>query len=207
MRVAPAETQSTYDEWAGAYETDVRSWGYDAPEFVARMLSAHAWRLGMPADDVRVLDAGAGSGLLGRALAEVNFSKHITATDLSAEILRLAEGTCVYERTEVADLNEGLTAFAAGEFDAVGCVGVLTYLDPGRTPCALDELVRVTRAGGLIAYTGRTDRLHEWAPVESRLSDARAWEVLEVSPPLAYLPGHAEYADKIQCVVTVCQVL
>ena len=38
----PEEIIALYDDWAsGDYDTDVSSWGYDAPERVAAMVAAH----------------------------------------------------------------------------------------------------------------------------------------------------------------------
>ncbi|MFP5379061.1 MAG: L-histidine N(alpha)-methyltransferase, partial [Vicinamibacteria bacterium] len=99
-------------------------------------------------------------------------------------------GKGVYRETLVADLSVPLDAFAAGSFDAAVLVGVFSY---GQAPAeTLDEIVRLVRSGGVVAFTMRTD-FHEQDAmgVRSRMEalEARgAWRLLECTDPLPYLP-------------------
>ncbi len=136
-----------------------------------------------------VLDAGAGTGAAGEALAARGFG-NVTAIDLSPEMLEQAAAKGVYTQTFVADLAEPLDIFPRGHFHAAILVGVFSY---GQAPAwALDEIVRVVEPGGVIAFTVRDDFFEEDAMgVRSRckeLAERGAWRLLEVSESAQYLP-------------------
>jgi uncharacterized SAM-dependent methyltransferase len=81
--------------------------------------------------------------------------------------------------------------YGADAFDAAVLVGVFSY---GQAPAfALDEMIRLVRPGGIIAFTLRTDFHEEDAMgVRSRvehLEETGAWSLIEVTDPLPYLPG------------------
>lgn len=104
--------------------------------------------------DARILDAGAGTGLLGAALAENGFAR-IDALDLSPAMLAVAEPKGIYDSLVEARLG-GPLPYETATFDAVVSSGVLTT---GHAPAScLDELVRITRPGGHIVFTLRSDR-------------------------------------------------
>lgn len=174
--VAPAEAKVLYDRWGADYTPTVVSWGYDMPRQIARRLAARTHVLPRK---LAVLDAGAGDGLSGVELRRAGLTPDIaqlTAADLSPKLLQIAagrqfEGRDVYDRTLELDLTQPLP-FASGAFDAVACVGTFTYLPPDSS--ALDELVRVTAAGGHVAYNVRCEccptptRVPPFAPASNR---------------------------------------
>ena len=68
---------SLYDSWAESYDESLRSWGYEAPEKTAQLLSdywggAHA-RTICQLDKLPILDCGCGTGLSSAALAASGF--------------------------------------------------------------------------------------------------------------------------------------
>ena len=175
----PAAVRAFYDAWAPAYAADMGAWGYAAPEAAAGMLRAEltaAARCGVAvgfgdakwrrASGTRegeavdaagpVLDAGAGDGLSGVALAAAGFER-LTAVDLSPGMLAGAAGRGCYTRLVEADLGARLP-FADSSFGVASCVGVLRHLAPpldearasGSTRLqqhsALAELIRVVRS-------------------------------------------------------------
>ena len=85
--------------------------------------------------------------------------------------------------------------FADDAFDALCCVGVLTYLPD--TEATLREFLRLVHVGGTIAYSQREDAWVErhCADVLGRLVSEGACEVLHVSEPRPYLPGSDEMGD------------
>lgn len=100
---------------------------------VARMLS-------LPRG--KVLDAGAGSGLLSLVLAEIGFD--VTAADVDRSFFRV-ENPAI--RFVVADFN-GTTPFPDGSFDAIVCLEVIEHVE---NPFALlREFGRLLTAGGTI---------------------------------------------------------
>ncbi|MEQ9372225.1 MAG: methyltransferase domain-containing protein [Coleofasciculus chthonoplastes F3-SA18-01] len=75
------QLQHKYNAWSRLYESDIgKSWQV-MPMNAARMLEKF-----MPQKDISILDAGAGTGMVGEALVELGY-KNITAIDLSSEML------------------------------------------------------------------------------------------------------------------------
>jgi uncharacterized SAM-dependent methyltransferase len=174
-----------YGAWADTYDADHEAVGFDGHRAAAELLSHY-----VPYPDVSpVLDAGAGTGAAGEALAAIGFG-NLTAVDLSAEMLDRAEAKNIYGNLVQADLGQPLDAFPANFFSAGILVGVFSY---GQAPAhTLDEMVRLVKPGGVIVFTMRTDFFEEDAMgVRSRmdaLESADAWQLSEISEPAPYLP-------------------
>ncbi|HJS49946.1 MAG TPA: MFS transporter [Gaiellaceae bacterium] len=143
-----AELRSEYDRIASAYDRElVDLMGYRSPEAVASVARRHLQA------DARILDVGAGTGLLGVALARAGFSS-LDGLDLSARMLAEARQKEIYGDLREGTLGSGLD-YETGAYDAVIAAGVLTT---GHAPAAsLDELVRITRPGGHVIFTLRSD--------------------------------------------------
>jgi predicted TPR repeat methyltransferase len=128
------------------------------------------------ARDARILDAGAGTGLLGAALCERGFVA-LDALDLSPAMLAEAEHKGIYGSLVEARLGDPLP-FADGVYDAVVACGVLTT---GHAPAScLDELVRITRSGGHVVFSLRSDATPPGYDEKlAELVSSRAWDLLE----------------------------
>ncbi|OAA80049.1 Methyltransferase domain-containing protein [Akanthomyces lecanii RCEF 1005] len=147
-----AETLATYDEWAGAYDADVQSQGYIAPELASEYVARYLSSSGASMADARILDAGCGTGLVGQHLARRG-ARHIDGVDLSPRMLDVArQHAGVYKALTAADLGQRLDV-ASGSYNVLTCVGTLTQGHVG--PDALDELRRVVKAGGIMVVTVR----------------------------------------------------
>jgi uncharacterized SAM-dependent methyltransferase/ubiquinone/menaquinone biosynthesis C-methylase UbiE len=175
-----------YAEWAESYDEDHDAIGFFGHHLTAATLAKHITRH----DVARVLDAGAGTGAAGEALHEIGF-RDIHALDLSPDMLEVARRKDVYRELGVADLGMPVDKYRKDTFDAVVLVGVFSY---GQAPAsALDEAVRLSRPGGLIVFTTRTDFHEEDAMgVRSRmeqLEQSGAWSLVEVTDPQPYLPA------------------
>ncbi len=176
-----AELTSEYNRWAGEYDTDLKALGYNAPRGGAELLASRVADKG-----ARVLDAGAGTGLVGEELHRVGFER-ITALDMSPGMLAQAEQKSVYEELVVGELGKPLP-FETGQFAGVTCIGVLTF---GHAPPeALDELVRVTAAGGPVIFSMRTDYYTDggFDIRQAALEEAGTWRLLERSAPFQAMP-------------------
>ena len=139
---------SQYNVWASEYETDLRALGFSGPRAGAETLANY-----VTDKEVKILDAGAGTGMVGKELARLGF-EHITALDLSPGMLMEAKKESVYEELKVGDLGKPLE-FETGRFAGTTCIGTLTF---GHAPPeSLDELVRVTKTGGIVVFSMRTD--------------------------------------------------
>lgn len=191
LRIAPTdpvEVRALYDAWAERYDEDLDAWEYRTPTHVAELL-----REAQP-DAARVLDVGCGTGRTGRALRAAGFTA-IIGCDLSPNALARATATGAYERVVEVDLQQLPTPFADDAFDALCCVGVLTYLP--NTEATLREFFRLVRPAGAIAFSQREDVWLErdCCAVIGRLVLEGACEAVHISEPRPYLPGSDELGD------------
>lgn len=148
MKGEPDEVREAYKAWAASYEKDtVDGMGYIAPAVSADKL-AHYLPPG-----ARVLDAGCGTGLAGVELARRGFTA-IDGMDLSSDMLDLAREKEAYDTLKVEDMT-GPLSYGTGAYDGVVCVGTFTHAHVG--PKGFDELVRITRPGGVIVATVHED--------------------------------------------------
>lgn len=179
-----------YDDWAKRYDRDLDDWAYIAPDVAVTMLLEHGRDLSA------VLDAGCGTGLVGRSLRRAGFSGTLTGVDVSVESLRVAAETGAYDVTATADLQAALE-FDDDAFDGLVCVGVMTYV-PDVERC-WREFARAVRGGGAVVVTQREDLWVErrCQPVIDQLAAEGVWTPIEVTGPRPYLPGNADYADQI----------
>lgn len=100
-----------------------------------------------------VLDAGCGTGLVGALLKNRGFAD-IHGIDYSAGMLAEATKKSIYSSLEQADMNRPLP-LNSDIYDAVTCVG--TFTGSHVKPEAFRELARVTKPGGILSCTVRTD--------------------------------------------------
>lgn len=179
-----------YNTWATQYDADLAASGYRMPPVVAGLVVRH-----LPDTSVPILDAGSGTGLLGEALHVLGYS-NLTALDISGGMLKVAASKGIYRATRQMALGEHLD-FPDECFDGVVAMGVLTV--GHAPPSSLDELVRITRSGGIIIFS----MLHQ-QPVESDfkrkqddLSNQDRWRLVEETAYFQSLPyGEPEVSHK-----------
>ncbi len=142
------ELQERYDQWATDYDSDLeKDFGWYGPALAAGVFEKYV------PTSARVLDAGAGTGLVGKALKQKGYGT-IVAMDLSEGMLEEARKTGAYESYDQMVMGETL-GYETNSFDAAICVGVFTV---GHVPAnGLDDLVRVVKPGGHIVYSLRPD--------------------------------------------------
>lgn len=145
-----AELKAIYDDWAATYDKELAE---DAQKYVAPAI-ASAYVLKMLGvnrlpEDLEILDAGCGTGLVGNELAKVG-AKKIDGVDLSPGMLDVARATGAYRSLEPVDLSQPLDRKNA-QYDVVMCIGTMTQGHVG--PGALDEFVRVLKKGGFLVAT------------------------------------------------------
>jgi predicted TPR repeat methyltransferase len=195
----PQEVAGRYDDWAKAYDDDLTSWSYQAPDVVAQTLSSRLPEAGS------ALDVGCGTGLVGRALRARGFAGRILGLDISQASLEVAEQTGAYDSVEQADLQQPLPV-EDDSVDAVVCVGVMTYLP--EVEAVWREFARVARPGGLVVVTQREDLWDERGcqAVIDRLQDEDVWTPLEVAGPSPYLPEGYGGTSEVSCYYLTAQL-
>ena len=114
-----AETSGVYDDWAAAYETDMKDVGYAHPALVAAMLSRH-----LEPGGGEILDAGAGTGIMGEILAALGYA-NLVGLDASDGMLARAAAKGKYRELKHLYLGRPLD-FADDRFAAVVSAGVFT---------------------------------------------------------------------------------
>lgn len=192
-----AEVEASYDEWAGDYETDLESFGYRIPGVAAGLFGRF-----VPPDDAMVLDAGCGTGLMGQLLRILGYQS-ITGIDLSDGMLGVAADSGAYASLRKMRLGDRLD-FDDDVFTATTAIGVLT---PGHAgPESLEELIRVTKAGGHLIVSMRADGEvgRPYTDVADALESDGRWRALYSTPPFFSMPkGEPE----VQHLVSTFQVL
>lgn len=168
------ELVEKYAQWAKDYDAELeRDYGWRGPRLTAELFAKYVPR------GARILDAGAGTGLMGEVLTRLGYSD-LVAMDLSQEMLEEAEKKNVYREFHQMVMGETLD-FATDSFDAVVSTGVLTtgHAPPG----SFDELVRITSPGGHIIFTLRTDVYEEkgYKEKQAALESEGKWTLAEVS--------------------------
>ena len=175
------ELAERYDQWAGEYDDDLENtFVWLAPRRGAEALAEYA------ATDARILDAGAGTGLVGVELQRMGYGD-ICAMDLSQGMLDEAQAKGCYNDFRRMALGEPLD-FDSDAYDAVISIGVFT---PGHAPPnSFDELCRVTRPGGHIVFSLRPDAHRElgFKEQQDKMAADGVWSLVSVSEPFQPLP-------------------
>jgi predicted TPR repeat methyltransferase len=195
----PAEVAGRYDQWAQSYDDDLTSWSYQAPGVVAETVVTRHPAAGS------VLDVGCGTGLVAKALRARGFDGRIVGLDISQASLEIARRSGAYESVEQADLQQRLPV-DDDSFDAVVCVGVMTYLPD--VEAVWREFTRVVRPGGLVVATQREDLWESRAcqAVIDRLQSEGLWTEPETTGPAPYLPDGYGGTPEVSCYYLTARV-
>jgi SAM-dependent methyltransferase len=175
------ELAERYDQWARDYDEDLEEgFGWLGPQRAVDFLVRYVPR------EAKILDAGAGTGLVGELLAKQGYN-NMVAMDLSQGMLEEARKKNVYREFHQMVMGE-LLEYPTDSFDAIISVGVLTV---GHAPASsLDELIRITKPGGYVVYSLRPDVYRDsgFKEKQSSLESAGKWRLVEVSEEFKPLP-------------------
>jgi predicted TPR repeat methyltransferase len=183
-----AELRAIYDDWAGRYDEDLRAFGYSFPPPIAGLVARY-----VSERDAPILDAGAGTGLVGEVLAILGYTE-LTGIDLSDGMLAVARAKGVYGELKNQVLGERLD-FPDDRFAAVVSAGVLTA--GHAPPSCFDELIRIVRPGGHLIFTLTLPVYEEggFKPKLEALVAERRWRPIETTPTWCALPrSQSEFA-------------
>ncbi len=194
---SPAEIAVHYDEWARTYERDLLGWGYVYPVLTSGLVSRYITNLDAP-----ILDAGAGTGLVGQGLSLVGYT-NLSAIDISDGMLEEARRKHLYRYTQRMTLGEELD-FDDDRFVCVVSMGTMT-LGHASAKC-FDELMRITSSGGYCIFSISDPVYHKHgfkARSDSLVGEGLMEEVFVTEPfdPAPYSP------ERLFCRIYVYRVL
>lgn len=168
-----SELSDRYNQWAKDYEQDLtENYGRPNSEPIVDLTIKYISK------NAHILDAGAGTGLMGKWLHQEGYH-NLIGIDLSDAMLAEAKKKNVYTELHQMILGEPLN-FLDATFDAVTACGVFTY---GHAPShAFDELIRVTKPEGYIIFTLRPD-FYENSDFKDKMTDLETqtkWKLTEL---------------------------
>ena len=164
-----------YDDWTknAQFNQDMIDWKYTAPVNTVQLIDKY-----IHDKNIKILDAGCGSGLAGIELKKRGFT-NIYGVDFSQSMLNLIPKN-IYQTVELIDLNEPLK-YDDNYFGAIICVGTFTY---GHVKAhALGEFIRVTNKNGYICFTINEGIYTEYKFDKkiNELSKIKSWKILKLS--------------------------
>ena len=170
------ELSDRYNQWAKDYEQDLsENFGRPNREPIVDLTLKYVSK------NALILDAGAGTGVMGQWLYEEGY-KNLLGIDLSEGMLAEAKKKNSYKELRQMILGEPLD-FPTATFDAVTACGVFTY---GHAPSSsFDELIRVTKPKGYILFTLRPD-FYESSDFKAKMEDLATqekWQLTEQGKP------------------------
>ncbi|XP_068121852.1 methyltransferase-like protein 27 [Hyperolius riggenbachi] len=199
----PSEKLQFYNQWANQYEEDVTVLEYKAPRLAAEALASVCT---VNRDSRLVLDVACGTGLVAEQLQHRGFLL-FHGVDGSTGMLEVAKKKQLYQELRQCMLGKDSLPFGSEKYDVVMIVGALS---DGQVPVSvLSELFRVTKPGGLMCLTTRSNisNLQYKAELEEALTDLQnrglweqilvqeveQWEIAvsekEVTQKSDYIPG------------------
>ena len=170
-----------YDAWAARYDADMDRYGYCLP---CRMVDAVQRHIGNRR--ALLLDAGAGSGLLGHALRAGGYV-NLVGLDPSLGMLRQAHAQKAYKLRLQMALGP-CAALADHRFDGIMAAGV--FKTGHAPPEAMEELVRLVRPEGIIIVNleaGPGGAAYE--RFGRHLALHQRWRQVRSTDPFSHLPG------------------
>ena len=167
------EVMKYYDEWGikNKYDQDMVDWNYTGPKETVTTFIKYA-----KDKNIKILDAGCGTGLVGIELKKYNFL-NIDGMDLSKKLLDLVPQG-YYQNLDQVDLNK-IIKVKNDTYDAIMCVGTFTF---GHVkPHALDEFIRISKNKSLICFT-INEGIYEEYGFDKKIDELKknkSWDVKE----------------------------
>ncbi|XP_071823765.1 methyltransferase-like protein 27 [Apostichopus japonicus] len=137
-----------YDDWSTSYDQVIpEEIGSQRPLEVSSALAEVC-----DSKDIKVLDCGSGTGLIGEALKAKGFT-NVSAADISQQSLDVAEKKGIYQKLFCFDIGKDKMPFNDHEFDALTCIGCIV---PAHiSPDAIRELIKIVKPGGVFIFSSR----------------------------------------------------
>lgn len=166
-----------YNSWAASYDTDLLDeMGYIVPQIALSFLE------GKINKQARILDIGAGTGIVGQLLHAKGYYQ-LDALDFSEGILAEAKLKKNYQSYFLQTLGEPLD-IPTNSYDLI--IGVGTFGPTHAPATAFSELIRITKKKGLILFTMRENEVPTSGVFRSAMKqheEKQEWLLLEESAP------------------------
>ena len=141
----PEDSIKLYKKWAKTYDQDFAlNSNYLSPKKISIFFNKHAKNTDTP-----ILDVGAGTGLVGEFLFRIG-NKKIIGIDISSEMLEQAKLKGCYSSLMEVDVTKKIP-LKNNSIGAIVSAGTFTHGHVG--PDAFDELLRITKPGGLFVLS------------------------------------------------------
>lgn len=180
----PEEVAALYDRWSDTYDADMSTAGYRHPTICLALLARH-----LPRGAAPLLDAGAGTGLIGEWLDIAGYPQ-VEALDISQGMLDQAARKGVYSALHCLALG-GSLPFADHAYAGIISAGVFTSGHVGVE--GLDELIRICRPGGVIVLTVKNTLWEAgFAARIAELEEQGRVITVEETRPYVSMPGETD---------------
>ncbi len=146
------ELRQSYDIWADDYDDDIARHEYRLPGIITALMARH-----VTTGAGTILDAGAGTGLLGEWLSLAGF-RDLLALDMSPGMLEHAARRGVYSSVRTGELGRPID-LPDGRFAAVASAGAFGITHAPAS--GFREMVRLTREGGHLVLSVRLEGMDE----------------------------------------------
>ena len=173
------DAQIHYDHIASNYEGMYLKMGYPDPKYVANYVTRFTKRNRQNPEDIKVIDFGCGTGLVGKYLAESGF-KNITGLDISPKMLDEAASKGVYSDLVEHTLCNPVdfpTKFK-NHFDFVTCAGLINnnHMDY----LLFEEMLLSVKKGGFIIFATRFSYMGKYwyDEIIKEMHDSGRWTLL-----------------------------
>jgi predicted TPR repeat methyltransferase len=161
------DARKLYADWAEHYDNDIYdALGITGSARIAELLQTHC----APHPGLSVLDAGCGTGMLGKLLHERGYGQ-IDGLDISPEMLAVARRKQVYRHLADADLNHAFSA-PVPAYGAIVSAGTFVHGHVGAT--GFRQLFDLLKPGGVMACA----------------ISMTIWQDADVARIIAALPAH-----------------
>ncbi|KAL4234678.1 ubiE/COQ5 methyltransferase [Mactra antiquata] len=178
--VSVEKSQKSYIQWADTYDKDVLTNGYSSHIAVCKKLCDVVPP--QKRSSTRVLDVGAGTGLVARQLRENGFT-NIDGLDPSQAMLDQAKNDKLYQQYIVDYITGSALDISANSYDAITGSGI--FVESAHVPNeAIIEMIRLVKPGGVIVLISRCNVLvtggsHEkLEPLMNKLVNEKKWELV-----------------------------
>ncbi|KAL4234677.1 ubiE/COQ5 methyltransferase [Mactra antiquata] len=178
--VSVENSQKYYVQWANTYDKDVLWYEYTAHIAVCKKLCEVVTP--EKKSSTRVLDVGAGTGLVARQLRENGFT-NIDALDPSQAMLDKAKKDNLYKQYIVDYITHSPLAIPANSYDAITGCGI--FNESAHVPNeAIIEMIRLVKPGGVIVLICRCNVMvpggtyENLEPLMNKLVNEKKWKLV-----------------------------